>query len=106
METHAHHLHEAPGKKWTHYLFEFFMLFLAVFCGFLAENFREHQVEHQREKQYMISMTEDLKADTILLSNNIRSRQQRDVMLDSLMLLLSSGNTKENGNSVYYYSRF
>jgi len=38
METHAHHLHKAPGKKWTHYLFEFFMLFLAVFCGFLAEN--------------------------------------------------------------------
>jgi hypothetical protein len=106
METHAHHLHEAPGKKWTHYLFEFFMLFLAVFCGFLAENFREHQVEHQREKQYMISMTEDLKADTILLSNNIRSRQQRDVMLDSLMLVLSSGNTNENGNSTYYYSRF
>ena len=38
METHAHHPHTAPGKKWTHYFFEFFMLFLAVFAGFLAEN--------------------------------------------------------------------
>ena len=104
MEVHAHT--HTERKKWTHYLWEFLMLFLAVFCGFLAENFREHQVEHQREKQYMISMTEDLKADTNLLSNNIDSRQQRDVMLDSLMLLLSSGNTKENGNSIYYYSRF
>ena len=36
METHAHHLHKAPGKKWTHYFFEFLMLFLAVFLGFIA----------------------------------------------------------------------
>ena len=35
-------------KKFTHYLWEFMMLFLAVFCGFLAENFREHKVENER----------------------------------------------------------
>ena len=40
------------------------MLFLAVFCGFLAENQREHYVEHQREKQFMTSMVEDLQKDT------------------------------------------
>ena len=28
------------------------MLFLAVFCGFLAENFREHLVERRQEKEY------------------------------------------------------
>ena len=44
------------------------MLFLAVFCGFLAENQREHYIEHQREKQFMNSMLEDLKSDTSLLS--------------------------------------
>ena len=41
METHAEHLHHAPGKKIRHYFFEFLMLFLAVFCGFIAENWRE-----------------------------------------------------------------
>ena len=41
METHTHHLHEAQAKKWTHYLFEFLMLFLAVFLGFVAENVRK-----------------------------------------------------------------
>jgi hypothetical protein len=36
MEVHHHgHVHEK--KKWKEYLFQFFMLFLAVFCGFLAE---------------------------------------------------------------------
>ena len=28
-------------KNWKSYFKEFFMLFLAVFCGFLAENYRE-----------------------------------------------------------------
>ena len=35
MEVHAH-THTAR-KKWTHCFWEFIMLFLAVFCGFLAE---------------------------------------------------------------------
>ena len=47
METHAYHLHRAPGKKIWHYFFEFLMLFLAVFCGFIAENWREQLREHQ-----------------------------------------------------------
>lgn len=62
MEVH-HHSHTSR-KKWTHYLWEFLMLFLAVFCGFLAENEREHFVEHNREKQYMRSLVADLQTDT------------------------------------------
>ena len=53
MEVHAHDLHKAHGHGWKHYLFEFLMLFLAVFCGFLAENFREHKVEEERGIQYI-----------------------------------------------------
>ena len=51
MEVH-HHSHTAR-KKWTHYLWEFLMLFLAVFCGFLAEYQLEHKIEKDREKQYI-----------------------------------------------------
>ena len=47
MEVHTHT--HTPRKKWTHYFWEFIMLFLAVFCGFLAENQREHYIEQQRE---------------------------------------------------------
>ena len=80
MEVHAH-AHTAR-KKWTHYFWEFLMLFLAVFCGFLAENQREHMVEHRREKEYMRSLTEDLQTDTaninsaILLGEVIRTRNE------------------------------
>ena len=66
MEVHAHT--HTPRKKWIHYLWEFLMLFLAVFCGFLAENFREHQVEKNKGRQYMLSLYEDLKTDTTRLN--------------------------------------
>ena len=71
METHSQHLHKAPGNKFWHYFFEFFMLFLAVFCGFLVENFREHQIEKERGVQYIESFYEDLKSDTFKLSGII-----------------------------------
>jgi hypothetical protein len=61
MEVHAH-THTAR-KKWTHYLWEFLMLFLAVFCGFLAENIREHNVEKKKGEQYILSFAEDLEKD-------------------------------------------
>jgi len=66
MEVHAHT--HTERKKFTHYLWEFLMLFLAVFCGFMAENQREHMVEHQREKEFMKSMLEDLRTDSIKLT--------------------------------------
>ena len=72
METHAHHLHKAPSNGWKHYFFEFFMLFLAVFCGLLAENWRESYVEGKRELEYMKMMVEDLKSDTAAIQSEIK----------------------------------
>src|SRR5262245_58976717 len=66
MEVH-HHGHVHHQKKWKEYLFQFFMLFLAVFCGFLAEYALEHKIERDRERQYVRSFIEDLDADTISL---------------------------------------
>ena len=62
MKVHAHS--NTLRKKWTHYLFEFFMLFLAVFCGFLAESLRESQVLKHTAGKYVESFYEDLKTDT------------------------------------------
>ncbi len=69
MEVHTH-THTAR-KKWTHYFWEFLMLFLAVFCGFLAEYQLEHKIEKERGKQYIQSVYEDLKEDTAMLANTI-----------------------------------
>ena len=45
------------------------MLFLAVFCGFLAEYYLEHKIEHNREEQFINSLIKDIEADTAQLSN-------------------------------------
>jgi hypothetical protein len=58
MEVH-HHSH-SPRKKWTHYFWEFLMLFLAVFCGFLAEYQLEHKIERDRARQFLESMLIDV----------------------------------------------
>src|SRR5687767_11533000 len=71
MEVH-HHAH-TPRKKWTHYIWEFVMLFLAVFCGFLAENQREHYIEHQREKKYAKQLLKDLRNDSAYFAYKTRN---------------------------------
>ena len=102
----VHHHPEAIGshgtrKKWAHYLWEFLMLFLAVFCGFLAENFREHRVEREREKQYMESLLVDLKKDTMLLASRIRFRNERLMNFDTLLYWLKSKDLAGHTRSVY-----
>lgn len=62
------------------------MLFLAVFCGFLAENKREHLVEHQREKKYMGSLVSDLRADTAMYERGIQRKEDRINAIDSVFL--------------------
>jgi len=96
METHAPHLHKAPGKKWSHYLFEFFMLFLAVFAGFLAENFREHIVERTRAHQFLQSMSLDVKTNIANLDSLIQQDQVIVANHDSLLNWLLTDSTTIN----------
>lgn len=104
MEVHHHAYTE--GKRLKHYLFEFFMLFLAVFCGFLAENLREHQVEKERERQYIISLVADLKDDTAAIDQQVRDDQTSVVLCDSFCLFLDSPDmAKKNGDGIYYAAR-
>lgn len=105
MEVHPQELHKAPGHGWKHYVFEFLMLFLAVFCGFLAENQREHMVERDREKIFIQTFIEDLKADTADINRVLIFRQQKQERMDSLMLLLSSGQIKGHERDLYFFGR-
>ena len=111
MEIH-HHTHTDSAqsgtsrKKFTHYLWEFIMLFLAVFCGFIAENFREHSVERQREKIFARLLFDDLKKDSAVLHYIIMIKQWRNRKLDSLVYFLSLPDVAKQGTAIYYYSSF
>ena len=86
MEVHAHS--HTARKKWTHYLWEFFMLFLAVTLGFFVENQREHYVEHQRVKQYARSLIQDLEKDTLMVNEIIAQMKYSVGLIDSLAVYL------------------
>ncbi len=75
MEVHSHT--HTPRKKWTHYFWEFLMIFLAIFCGFTAENIREHRIEKNRADQYIFSFYSDLKRDTSRTSLVIKTDEEK-----------------------------
>ena len=87
MEVHAH-THTAR-KRWTHYFWEFIMLFLAVFCGFLAEYQLEHKIEKERARKYMYDMVENLKYDTIRYNRNLVNNETIGMQLDSFRAAIS-----------------
>jgi hypothetical protein len=61
------------------------MLFLAVFCGFLAEYQLEHTIEHQREKEYAKALYDEFYADSIVFTNKINGRLSKEKDCDYLI---------------------
>jgi hypothetical protein len=92
-------------KNWKSYFKEFFMLFLAVFCGFLAENYRESLSVQKIEKEYILSLVEDLKTDTTNLNLYITFRKEKSVLMDSLAGMMLSENRSLMGNEIYFLAR-
>lgn len=101
MEVHKHPHHVTHKKKWGEYLLEFIMLFLAVFLGFLAENLREQSVEHHREKDYIHSLVEDLKSDTLQSNKILILLNRQKAGIDSLMAALASPEILDKSNNAY-----
>lgn len=93
MEVH-HHSHAAHGKKrWTHYFWEFLMLFLAVFCGFLAEYQLEHKIERDRAKELAKSFYEELKNDSINVAIKYQNRIKQENAIQYLVKFFNDSST-------------
>ena len=103
MDTHAEELHKAPGHGIRHYLFEFLMLFLAVFCGFLADNYRESLVNKEKERHYLQNMIVDLKADTADLNFDIYYQQLWYNHLDTALKIPPEQLKDVNKQDTFFY---
>src|SRR5215475_4479030 len=90
MEVQKHPHHVAHKKKWGEYLLEFLMLFLAVFLGFIAENQREHIVEHQREKKFAKRLLSDLRQDSLFFETRIRQLEKRQKAHREFLTIMTS----------------
>ena len=103
MEVH-HHAH-TPRKKWAHYFWEFFMLFLAVTLGFFVENQREHYIEHKREKDYIRLFIQDLKTDIVFFNQANSANRANQSRMDSLINLLQAYKPDTPTEELYYLAR-
>jgi hypothetical protein len=82
MEVH-HHPH-VEKKNFKEYFLEFLMIFLAVTMGFFAENIREHIGDRSKEKEYMTSLAQELKYDTLHYNKELHTIAGLQPKLDSL----------------------
>jgi hypothetical protein len=98
----VHHHSRTERKKWTHYFWEFFMLFLAVTAGFFVENQREHFIEHKREKQFIISMVKEMETDTIQLHKIMRDSIRIKGISDLLNVIYSGDGKTIDVREAYY----
>jgi hypothetical protein len=104
MEVHHPH-HLSHKKNWKEYFLEFLMLFLAVFLGFLAENIRETYIERHREKEYIIGLIQNLKADTTDIARVIERNILKTEVWYSL-LHLARQDLSDHSNDVAFYEKF
>ena len=77
MEAHHPH-HVTRKKKWQEFLVEFFMLFLAMFPGFVAESICELNVEPTHEKEYAEELYKKLYTDSIAFVQKINARLSKE----------------------------
>lgn len=100
VHHHAHHGHEK--KTWKSYFWEFFMLFLAVLCGSLAELQIEHYIEHKREQEFIKSLSEDLKSDLKVVERGLIYNNTMINGKDSLVLLINRGISTDAQVDTFY----
>jgi hypothetical protein len=105
METHKQP-HQVTGKKkLAEYLLQFFMLFLAVYLGFVAENIRGHNIDQEKEKVYMQNMLDDLKADTAIYNRYEENNKVLFALIDTLIQVIKSHEIKKRIPELAYTAR-
>ncbi|MBV9987005.1 MAG: hypothetical protein JO301_04965 [Chitinophagaceae bacterium] len=100
------HTHRHEKKNWKSYLGEFFMLFLAVFSGFVAENLREGYVEKEKGHQYVQSMISDLETDTLKLQQVANANRKLLKGIDSLLLYIKAPASDSTNKQLYRYGSY
>lgn len=72
-------------KRWRKYFFEFILIFLAVFLGFLADNIREEYFERQQAVELARSFYEELKNDSIAATLRVEGRIKKEKAIEYMV---------------------
>jgi hypothetical protein len=100
MEVHHSH-HPNHKKKWTEYLLEFVMLFVAVSMGFLAENIREEQVVKHQTVSVLSQLHEELKLDTSELNQIALLHERFDTVTSFILYYINQKDIEKYKRDFY-----
>jgi len=107
MEVHHHPDLHHKRKKAKEYFLEFFMIFLAVTLGFFAESLRESISDSNKEHEYMQSLLNDMRTDSLKMEYTIKDNLRKSNGLDSLMKLSLRGfSSPANRKLLYQYKNY
>jgi hypothetical protein len=92
----VHHHPNVEKKNFKEYFLEFLMIFLAVTMGFFAENIREAYKDKEHIHQLAVSLLNDLKIDTVHLTELLQKSNRKIKQIDSLCAILQQPKDKIN----------
>lgn len=81
------------------------MLFLAVNLGFFVENYREHFIERQREKEFLQLIVKDLQMDIQMVDSNMHYRTVRAEICKQFTQNYIGDAYKKDSGPFYYNGR-
>jgi hypothetical protein len=73
-----------------------------VFCGFTAENIREHRIEHKRAKEYARMLKADLINDTLQLRSFIAKKDSLEKRFQKLNVVLAGEKDSISFSGFYF----
>ncbi len=91
------------GKDWKKYLFEFLLIFTAVFLGFLADNIRENYGERQQAIALARSFYEELRNDSATVVLKIQGRHQKEKSIKYMVEFFRDSSLTSHSKELPYH---
>jgi len=88
------------ASTWKRYLFEFILVFSAVFLGFLADNFRDQYSEQQRGSDLARSFYEELINDSIAVASRVEGRIKKEHAIEYMVAFLKDSSLTSSSKSL------
>lgn len=90
-------------KKFRTYVYDFFMLFIAISAGFFMENLRESHVERKKESRYIEKIIADIKVDTADIRQISEANDIQIAGIDSLLQVMDKPFHEIDVKKFYYH---
>lgn len=87
---------ETFSHKWPEYLLEVFVLIIGIYGAFAVDNWNEDRKERKIEREYIISIIEDIQSDASNFTRLVSLFETKEKELDTVLRLFPKLRTEYN----------